>query len=300
MRLSQLRVFLAVAELGGIRAAARMLEVSPPAVTKGIRQLEQELQVRLLERTQHGVVASPAGRALAVRARVMLSEMRKADEDMERFAGASIGSVAFGVGPTGMQLIVPEAVALFRQQYPDASVRIVEGRHPALLPLVRDATLDFAVGLKPAGKLDSGLGFRPLFRHYEAIVARKGHSLAGARSLAQLVRAKWVSTLPRSADDILNAIFLAADLPLPPPAIECESVPGVVALLTKTDMVAMMPRRILELPFARDVLGEIHVAEPLPSVAHGIFTRVDAPLTPAATAMAKVVTAVGKQLARRE
>ena len=56
--------------------------------------------------------------------------------------------MAFGVGPVAAILIAPQALAKFHKQWPDACVRIVEGFPPALLPLVSDGSLDFAIGPK--------------------------------------------------------------------------------------------------------------------------------------------------------
>jgi len=301
MRLNQIRVFLAVVQSGGIHAAARVLGVSAPAVTKSLRQLEEELHVRLLNRTQHGAVATPAGRAFVARARVVQSELRKAEEDISHFAGGQMGSVAFGVGPTHMILIVPEAVPQFRLQYPTVRVRIVEGPHLPLLPLVRDETLDFALGLRPELKLDSGLVFRPLFRDDFVVAARKGHPLHGARSLARLADAQWLTLTPRaSPGGLVDQAFSSAGLPAPPSVIECESFNGIVALLARADMLTLTTRRLLATPFARDLLQEIPLAERMPSITHGIFTRADARLTKVAAAMAKAVTLAARRLARRE
>ena len=66
MRLNQLRVFLTIIDSGSIRGAARQLGVTQPAITKTLRQLEESLHVRLLDRTQHGVVPTLAGRAFAI------------------------------------------------------------------------------------------------------------------------------------------------------------------------------------------------------------------------------------------
>src|SRR5260221_9970694 len=63
MRLSQIRNFLAVVESGGIRAAARKLGVSQPAITRSVRRLETDLHARLLQRTPTGVVLTKPGRA---------------------------------------------------------------------------------------------------------------------------------------------------------------------------------------------------------------------------------------------
>ena len=131
MRLTQIRDFLAVVECGGVRAAARKLGVSQPTITKSVRSLEAELHVQLLGRNARGVVPTASGRAFFARARVAHSELRKAEEEAAHIGGSSAGSVAFGVGNVGVALIVPEAVAAFRTQFPRARIRIVEGlAHP--------------------------------------------------------------------------------------------------------------------------------------------------------------------------
>lgn len=296
MRLTQIRDFLAVVEAGTIRGAARKLGVSQPTITKSVRSLEAELHVQLLGRSTRGIALTPPGRAFAARARAAQSELRKAEEEASLLRGA--GSVAFGVGPVGAVLILPEAVALFRQQYPTVRIRIVEGLAKVLLPFVRDETLDFVMGLQES-KVDPAISFRPLYRSQLVVAVRKGHPLRNARSLAQLAGGDWLTTstlgLPGGA---LERLFTSAGLSPPQPVIQCEAYNTVVALLAKTDMLGLMQRRLVAQPFARDFLQEVAIADPLPSVTAGMFMRADTPLTRVAAAMAKAVTMVARGLAR--
>jgi LysR family transcriptional regulator of abg operon len=300
VRLTQIRDFVAVVECGSVRAAARKLGISQPTVTKSVRSLEAELHVQLLGRNSRGIVPTSSGRAFFTRARVAQSELRKAEEEAAaQSGGSSAGSVAFGVGPAAVTLIVPEAVARFRQQFPRASVRIVEGLAHLLLPSVRDETLDFVMGLRPNTELDPTLRFRPLYRSELLVCARKGHPLRQARSLAEIATADWLttSTLGMPGGPV-ERLFVSAGLPPPRPVIQCESYNTVVALLAKTDMLGVMQRRMLKEPFARDYLQEIPIAHTMPSLTAGIFTRADAPLTRVAAAMAKAAIAVARGLAR--
>lgn len=300
MRLTQIEFFLAVVESGSIRAAARKLGVSAPGITKSLRELEEELHLQLFGRTQHGVVATRAGRAFAARARVVQSELRKAEEECAELAGGSTGSVTFGAGPTPMFLVVPQALAQFRRKRPDARVRIVEGLSPAILPMVRDETLDFALALRPVGELASRLRFRPLFRDTLAIAVRKGHPLRNERSLSQLQDVEWLAFGANWVAAAVDRVFSATGVRAPRSITHCETFNSVFALLVSTDMIAALPRRLLMSPFARGVLQQVPVAERMPSNTQGIVTRADSPLTPAASEMAKVVTAVARQLALRE
>jgi DNA-binding transcriptional LysR family regulator len=299
MRLKQIEDFLAVVEAGSIHAAARKIGVSQPAVTKSVRALEAELHVQLMRRTNHGIVPTPAGRAFFARARVAHSELRKAHEELRLLGGDGGGTVAFGVGPTAGTLVVPEAIADFRLHNPRARVRVVEGFPNMLLPLVRDETLDFALGPRFDGKIDPAFAFRPLFRHDFVIVVRKGHPMRNAKSLAELAGAEWISVLQFSLPDgPLAKLFSVAGLETPKQMVQCESYNIVAALLAKSDMLGLLSSRLLTEPSARESLQHIPIVERLPSYTAGMFSRKDSPFTPAAAAMAKAMTVAARRLAR--
>lgn len=300
MRLNGIRNLVAVVESGSIRAAARKLGVSQPAITKSVRSLETELHLQLLKRTPQGVVPTPAGRALLVRARAIQAELRKAQEEMSLLAGRDAGSVTFGVGPMAAVFILPEAIREFRQQFPNAHVRIVEGFAPALISQMRDESLDFALGPRFDTSLGPSIKFRPLLRLQFGVVARKGHPLAGAHSLAELREADWLSVegigMPGG---LLNRTFGGAGLPLPRQAVQCDSINTMVSVLSKTDMLGVLGTRVLAIPSVRELLVCIKVRDAMPSGTIGMFMRADPPLTRVAAAMAKTVTAVARRLARQ-
>ncbi|HMH20059.1 MAG TPA: LysR substrate-binding domain-containing protein, partial [Burkholderiales bacterium] len=195
--------------------------------------------------------------------------------------------------------VAPEAVARFHAQFPRARVRVVEGFPPALLPLVRDGSLDFALGPRLESKLDPALTSRPLYREEFAVVARKGHPLRHARSLAELAGADWLSLwLGDLPGGPLAKAFSSAGLPLPRQAVQCESFNTVVGVVAKTDMLTMASRRMLASPLARESLQEIKIAEPAPSLTVAIYTRAGGPPTKLGAAMAKAVAFAARGLAR--
>ncbi|MGQ0751849.1 MAG: LysR family transcriptional regulator, partial [Betaproteobacteria bacterium] len=162
MRLNQLSDFLSIVEAGSIRAAARANGVTHPAMSKSLRALEDEVGMSLIRRGTRGVVCTPAGRAFLSRARVIRAELRKAQEELTALA-ASGGTVSVGLSPAAVA-IAPEAVARFLNDHPMVRLRIVEGSPAALVPLVRDETLDFAVLQQIAAATATGLKFRALHR----------------------------------------------------------------------------------------------------------------------------------------
>src|SRR4029077_15052264 len=131
---------------------------------------------------------------------------------------------------------------------------------------------------------------RPLLRNDFAVVARKGHPLENAGSLAQLVEASWISLLPQDAPDgPFASAFSPAGLSVPLQVIQCESYNTAIGLIAKTDMVGFLAAQLVSESILGDVLRVIPVAEPLPSYAVGLFTRTGTPLTQAAAAMANAV-----------
>jgi DNA-binding transcriptional LysR family regulator len=295
MRLSQIQHFVAVVEAGSLRAAAQALGVSQPAITKSIRRLEEDLHVRLLQRNARGAALTPAGRTFLARARVIQGELRKAEEDLESLRGGARGTVGFGVAPAACMLIVPDAMLQFRRRHPRAAVRIVEGVNSALLPQVRDETLDFSVGQSSGRGLDAALRFRPLFRLALTVVGRQGHPLRGAGSLSGLVDAPWLVFYPVGTGALAKA-FKDAGAALPSAIVQCESYACALALLAKTDTLGLIAPQMLAEPYAQRYLQRIAVREALPAPVIGLYQRADAPLTPAASAMAQAVTATARRL----
>ena len=294
MRLTQIRDFVAVVDAGSISAAARLLNVSQPGLTKSIGSLEAELAVSLLQRTPRGVSLTRYGRAFYARARAAHSELDKAQEELAQLAGGHTGKVAIGFGPLAAALVLPRAVQRFRSQYPTVELRLLEGFAHALLPLTRDETLDMMIGPRLTGHgADPSMRYRPIFSNDQIVVGRRGHPLARACSINELAGACWLSFEPRAViDRVLVSLGLSGAREL----IQCESLNVMVALLADTDMLAVTSRRMLSLPQAGTSLLEVRTAERMPPMTTGLFTRVDAPLTPAAAAMAKALVEIGREL----
>lgn len=297
MRFTQLRDFLAVIKAGSLRGGARALAISQPALTKSMRQLEEELHVKLLQRSGRGAIATRAGKALLARARVIQAELAKIEQDLDELAGRSGGAVVIGASPAAVVLLVPDAIVRLRRRHPDLRIRLVEGLARSLMPLVRDETLDFSLGQTGNDKLDTAIRFTPLVRVDMIIAGRRGHPLAGAKSLGDLADATWVAFTPGEGG-FLQRTYAAAGLPPPRVIVQCESYASAIALMAKTEALGIVVPQLLGEPYAKGTLQQIRIDDRVPSLTFGIFRRADAPLSPAASAMAEAVTATARELAR--
>lgn len=296
--MNQIRDFLAVMQAGSLRAAARSVGVSQPAITKSIRQLESELRVQLLQRTARGAVATPAGKAFLARARIVQAELRKAVEDLGPYQGGAESSVAFGISPQAAVLIIPEAMRQFHRRHPDARVRIIEGVGTALLPAVRDASLDFAVAISAAPPVEPGLRCKPLMRLPLVVAGRRGHPLSKALSLQELADASWLVHYPIGSGTPLEKAFAAAGLAMPRAVVQCESCATALAMLSETDTLGLVTPQMVQRGLGEYSVQAMRIREVIPAPLLGIYHRSDAPFTGAAAALVQALTASARRLAR--
>lgn len=283
MKLNHLRDVTAVAERGSLRAAARHLGVAQPAITRSIREIERELGVALFERRPRGVVLTPMGELFLARATTVLGELRRAREEIDQARGAATGEVTIALSPAAQISLLPNALPAFRKRYPDVSVSIRDGLFPAVEASLKGGELDFYVGPLPEVTPAKDFVIEKLFDNTRVIVGRKDHPLAGARSLADLTQARWVSTsVTMDSGAELGPLFERYGLPAP--IIELHVTAGVSLMPTvaSTDLLLMAPEQFLNLSLGRNNLAVFQVAEPLPAPTVCIVTRARLPLTPAA------------------
>lgn len=298
MRLSQLRNLLAVVDAGSIQRAARGLGVSQPALSRSIRQLEEELHSKLLERSARGVTPTAQGRAFVTRARAVQNELSRAGDELAHAAGRSQGKVSFGVTPeSGMQLM-PGALPQFRRDHPLAEVYIVEGLPHALFPRLREGALDFVLGARPQGALEASIEAHSLFRTDRLIAGRRDHPLKKVRSLAELEEAQWLVYAPSGwSTSIIPDFFEQHELPAPKSIVRCESYITLLALIARTDMVGALSSPLLKSKPGSQFFQAFDLKERLPPFAIHLFKRADVPLTPTAAAMMSAVKGAARKIA---
>jgi LysR family transcriptional regulator, regulator of abg operon len=287
MKLHQLRNLVAVADANSIHGAARAQGLAQPAITRGLRELEKELGVPLLERHGKGISLNVYGRSFVTRARSVLRDMERGREEIEQLKGQGRGKVSAGLSSAVFLSLLPEVYPSFRKSFPDAKLSLTEGLFPALEPQLKDGTLDFYVGPRPLGDLDKSLALQLLFCNQRAVVCRRGHPLAQARSLRDLIDAEWIMTgLTQPVEVEFEAQFSAHGLPAPKAVTQTITTLPVVALLTSTDALAFLPRQWISSPLFKGFLQEIPVAETLAGPDIVMVRRNALPLTPLAEKLA--------------
>ena len=140
-----MRSFVQVVRSGSISRAATRLNIAQPALSRQIQKLEEEIGLSLVVRHGRGVTATAAGSVLLDRAEALLHQFDQVMHAVRHPDGGVTGHVVLGVPPAAGLLIAPEAVKLFRQRYPSASLQIREGISSLLEEWLLDRRVDVAV-----------------------------------------------------------------------------------------------------------------------------------------------------------
>lgn len=283
MKLNQFRDVVAVAERGSLRAAARHLRLAQPALSRSIATLENELGSALFERRARGMVLTAAGQAFVRRAGRVLSEVRRAQDEVEQLQGGTRGSVVAGLATVPHIAMLRHALRPFRARYPDIQLHLIEGNYVALQAGLKDNSIDFYIGPQPETPLAADFMQRKLFDNNRVILGRVGHPLAKARSLRQLKDAEWVTTsITSRAEEELGEIFTRHNLPAPKLALRSQSALTLISALAYSDFLAMAPVQWVYFEVTNRVLAPIAVKETFSAPPIVAIWRSDLPLTPAA------------------
>lgn len=208
MTLAQLRAFVAVARLGSVKAAARELEVTEPAVSGAVGALRRELGDPLYVRAGGGLELTSGGRELARAAGEMLAIADQARRNMrnERQTLRVAATPAFAEFAGGPLLHA------FRQQHPEIEVTLQVARRSELSSLLAERRVDIALG-PPVASTASGpdVHAEPFFRYALVVAAAPRHPLAGSRGVAPvaLVGTPWLLGPYEAERDTDTGAFLA-------------------------------------------------------------------------------------------
>lgn len=280
MRLQQLQLIVTLAETGSLRSAAQALNVTQPALTKALRQLEDELGAPLVLRTPKGVQLTPSGELVRARASSALREVERAREDVAWQMRHTAARVAVGLSPAAALLLMPGALARLRVRWPQVRAALVDALYPRSLTMVRAGEIDLSVGPLPKDSGERDLHLQALFDGETTLVVRKGSPLRKARQLADLRAAPWVLTGPVGGPGDPRRLTVDGG-PLPDSAIalECESFATLLAVLPSMDAVALVPSGFFAIHGPGAGLQALPVSDPLPHVTLYAAWRASTPLT---------------------
>ena len=273
---------------GSIMHAAEAANMTQPAASKLLGELEHALGVQLFERLPRGVAPTWYGKVLIRRAGAALAEMDAAHQEVMELLSGLRGRVAVGTVLTPSTSLIPPAVTLLKSRHARVHVSISVDTSKLLVARLRDGELDMVIGRILDTDAADELSFEPITDEPHGLVARAGHPLMRRTHLRleELGQQCWI--LPPMGSilrDRITAHFLSQGLEQPGETVSTMALPTIAALLTGSDMVAPLPTELVQPYVDSGLLAVLPYDLGLRMDMYGIVTRKHHQLSPGAEAM---------------
>ncbi|NLP63129.1 LysR substrate-binding domain-containing protein [Paraburkholderia sacchari] len=319
LKTRQLLLVVALAEEGNIHRAAAALNMTQPAASKLLRELEEMLGAVLFERLPRGMRPTLYGDALIRHARAVLGSLDQAQEELLALKAGRLGHVAVGAITSPGVRVLPAAVAAVKRAHANMRVSVEIDASNALLEHLAQDKLDVVLGRLSAEHDKLQLRYEPLTGEPVCAVVRPGHPLlepahsplsggtpddAQARTtahaplaLADVARAAWV--VPPVGSVLrhrFELMFQRASLAPPSNVVETPALLFITRVLEQSDMIAVLTEDVARYYAAHGMVAVLPLPMDCQMDDFGIITRADRLLSPAAQIMIDVLREVSAEI----
>ncbi|HBV2056032.1 TPA: LysR family transcriptional regulator [Klebsiella pneumoniae] len=282
IRLRHLHTFVAVAQQGTLGRAAETLNLSQPALSKTLNELEQLTGTRLFERGRLGAQLTLVGEQFLSHAVKVLDALNSAGQALNRKEGLNNDIVRIGALPTAALGILPTVIGQFHKQQKDITLQVATMNNTMLLAGLKSGEIDIGIGRMSDPELMSGLHYELLFLESLKLVVRPGHPLLQETVTLSRVMEWPVVVSPKGTVPRQNAeaLLQSQGCKMPAGCIETLSASLSRQLTVDFDYVWFVPSGAVKDDLRRGVLTALPIATQGAGEPIGILTRVDATLTP--------------------
>lgn len=247
LKLRHLQLLVALADRQTVGKVAEALHVTQPAVSKMVNEMEKGIGVPLFERDGRRIRPTAYGECLIRHARELLLHAQRASEELHAMTSGVGGRVEVGVLSVAAPILIPAAVALFKQRSPTATVCLHEGTLDQLLPALRLGQLDMIVGRLARGLSAPEFTSEPLFDDPTVIVVARTHPLASRKRIkwADLAGLAWI--VPSAGAPMyrhLLSVLEAHGVGTPINTIESVVIDANVGMLQSYPVLGLLPRSL--------------------------------------------------------
>lgn len=288
LRTRHLLLLTAIGEEGNIHRAAEMLNMSQPAASRLLRDLEEIIGAELFERLPRGVRANSFGETVIRHARIALASLSEAAKEIDLLKAGQTGQVNVGAISGPAISLVPRAVSRVARELPLVRIQLQVDSSDRLLETLQNGKIDIMVGRLLDRHEHSNYTYERLADEPVCAVVRKEHPLLSRSDLdiGTLADAPWIApplgSILRHRFDLM---FREAGFDAPRRVIETISPMVVTRLLEETDFLAVLPVDVAQYYASCDLIAKLNVTLSCSMESYGVITRKGWLLSPAAKAM---------------
>lgn len=299
LKTRQLLLLIALDDHRNIHRAAEELHMTQPAASKQIKDLEEMLDVRLFDRLPRGMEPTMFGETMIRHARMALTSLALAHDDIVALKAGLAGQVEVGVIMTPAMSLLPRAIAKVKQQAPMLRIGAHMEASNVLLDRLQRGTLDFMIGRILEKENSAGLIYEELTEEPACAVVRVDHPLLDKAQLAleDIHDRAWI--LPPHGSILrhrFDMMFRRAGLAIPVNVVDTTALLLITALLQETDALHVMPLEVAQYYASLNVLRILPIELPCRMDAFGIIRQQEHLLSPGAELLLRAVRSAAKDL----
>ncbi|CAM3487306.1 LysR family transcriptional regulator [Corallococcus soli] len=243
MELRHVRYFAAVAEQLSVTRAAQLLHISQPALSRQIRDLEEELGVDLLERYPNSIALTEAGKVFLAECKVILRRVEDAVEKVRRKSPSHRSILRIGFAATPAVEILKQAMRVFHKQHPSIQIELKDLSSNGIVRGVRDLKLDLGITIGVAPQSFEGLAMKELGSYGVTVAFPKEHRFAKLKQvpLAEVAKEGLITFTKSEHPEAHSAIrkILSGFTEEPNIVMECDGISSLFAAVESGKGVAI-------------------------------------------------------------
>jgi DNA-binding transcriptional LysR family regulator len=301
LKLSDLRLVLAVAQWSAMAKAAAHLNLSQPAVSKAISAIEHALGVRVFDRNPQGVELTTYGRALVNCAAAVFDELRQGVKQLEYLTDPTVGELRIGSTEPLVIGLLSQVIDRLSQQHPRITFHVTQSDIVTLCDHhLRERKVDLIVGRIPPSFTQDDIDVEALFQEQLFVIAGTNSKWARRREIAlsDLMDEPWaLPPLDSPVGSLIAEAFRANQLNPPRATVECFSFQMHNALLATGRFLSMASGSILRISAKRLSVKTLPISLPILPRPVGIVTLKDRTISPVAGLFVECARQVAKPLA---
>lgn len=300
LRLRHLELIAAIYDFGGILKASQQMNLTQPAVTKSLQDIEETLGLKLFVRSSRGLQPTHYGDVFVRHAKSVLAQLRHSAEELQNLSQGFGGHVTVGTLLAASAGLLPQAIIALKNERPNVAVTVFDGTYDVLIPRLRMGDLDLVLGRLPDGPQSEALAYEEFYAEPTCLVTRKEHPLAGRTrlKLEDIVDEAWLLPVPEShLRRQVERVFAEAKLHLPKNIIESVSALTNRVLLEGSDLVGVMPYHVVRNEVRQGTLVTLPIQLPGTESPVGAMMRAPSDLRPSAAALLDCLRVVGRTMA---
>ncbi|NER59877.1 LysR family transcriptional regulator [Pseudomonas sp. MAFF212428] len=274
-----------LARTRNMHAAATLMNLTQPALSKMLRDVEDQFGFPFFERLPRSMPPTELGDYVVRFAQNALADSQQFVSQVNRLRSGGHGHLRVGGIFASTAQVLPQAIAAIKARYPLLSIEVIEQSSDHLLIMLEQHKLDIMIGRFTDERFRALFDFHPLEPETFSLVVNKSHPLNDDTSITPAALSDWPWVLypvGTPIRDRLEQAFNLAGIPIPSDSVETTSMPVFLQLLQSAPMIAVLPRTMIVESLSNGLVKELPCPLALSPLEYGVLTRKDKPLSGAA------------------